>query len=478
MKHIIILIAFLVAFIPMKAQTDGFSISRNKVQLPWRNVEFFEVGNQLYACGDGLVLTIACSDNYVYAFQPDTTLQYMSKDMRYVVRNPRDSMYYFTEGDVTPQLFVYGDEKGFLSSKVKRVSLDGWKDGVGHPAFSSDGNLMVFSAVSGGGVGEYDLWGSLWDGKQWGGPFNMGRSFNSAGSEVSPSFYKDYLIFASNGLNPHKGDFELYAVKISSVDENLDKLIFGNHKVQLLPQPINSDSSDLSLVPNLSNGRGLWLSYRNGHRELFSYKGILDGVNICGKVADNTGLPIENAEVVVKQAGRVVGSVHTDKMGSFSVFVQPNTEYQLEIFKEKYYRYTKNIFAERGDENTLVYDLHQDVTLKTFTMNRPVTYTNIFPSSADVDITLEGMSQLASLVQFLRDNPNLSLSVSLLCDQTTDAEYNKLLCGRRLQSIERYFELSLPPNSRVTYSNANLLLSQQTSASMTNSLTVVVSDLY
>ena len=196
------------------------------------------------------------------------------------------------------------------------------------------------------------------------------------------------------------------------------------------------------------------------------------------KGGDNTGLPIENAEVVVKQAGRVVGSVHTDKMGSFSVFVQPNTEYQLEIFKEKYYRYTKNVFAERGDENTLVYDLHQDVTLKTFTMNRPVTYTNIFPSSADVDITLEGMSQLASLVQFLRDNPDLSLSVSLLCDQTTDAEYNKLLCGRRLQSIERYFELSLPPNSRVTYSNANLLLSQQTSASMTNSLTVVVSDLY
>ncbi len=478
MKRIIILIVLFAVLAPLKAQTGSFRIIRNNVRLPWTNIDCFVVDGQLYICGDGLLQTASVSADYIYAFQPDTLLQFLGTDVRYVVRNLCDSLYYYTVGDITPQLYVYSEERGFLSSKNKRISLEGWKDGVGHPTFSPDGNLMVFSAVSNGGFGEYDLWGSLWDGKQWGAPFNMGRYINSPGSEISPSFYKDYLIFSSDGFESGKGHFSLYAVKLPPQDENIDKIVFGNHLVQMLPEPINSDTGNLALVSNVSRGQGYWLSYRNGGRELFSYQGHLDGVNICGKVTDDTGLTISNAEVVVKHAGREIGSCHTDERGVYSVFVQSNVEYQLEIYKEKHYRYTCNIYAKRGDDNTLVYDLHHDVALKTFAMNRPFTYTNVFPSSADVDMTPEGLSELSSLVQFLRDNPNLTLTVSLLCDQTVDVEYNKMLCDRRLQSLVRYFESVLPPKSHVSYSNANLLVDTRPSASMTNFLTIVVSDLY
>ncbi len=68
----------------------------------------------------------------------------------------------------------------FSDMSGKKTSIDPFehngKFGVGHPAFSKDGERMIFSSDRPGGYGQMDLWYSDWVGGKWSIPVNMGRS--------------------------------------------------------------------------------------------------------------------------------------------------------------------------------------------------------------------------------------------------------------------------------------------------------------
>lgn len=82
---------------------------------------------------------------------------------------------------------------------------------VSHPAIAPDGSKLVFASDLEGGEGGLDLWISeRRDDLTWSTPVNLGRSINSEGDDVSPTFLSaDTLVFASNGIGG-KGGLDIF----------------------------------------------------------------------------------------------------------------------------------------------------------------------------------------------------------------------------------------------------------------------------
>lgn len=484
MKRSIILL--LLAFsLVASAQTEAFLTigPQNNIKLPWGLYNLSVVDGCLYGCSEGMMMTAAVSGDYAIAMEPDTLLQHADPNLNYVVRNPRDGRLYYcvSNGENGNRLYVHLKDKGFLNGlftkENERVVPKGWKGDVSHPTFSPDGNLMVFTSLSQSSFGGYDLWGSLWDGHQWGSPFNMGSRINTKGNDIHPVFYGDYLIFASDGLEKGAEGYNIYATRVRT-KASLDDIIFDNYVVQQLPMPINSNGDDWEIAVDSAQQRGYWISYRNGRDELYGYTGRLDGIMLWGTVADADGSPVIDAEVTLSLGGRTMCSTKTNTAGAYSLFVQPNQDYQITITKNAYYRYNRNISVGREDNRLLISEVLYDVSLEAMPLNKPIVMENLFGPNADIVLSAQGIEQLQPLVNFLRDNPLLKTIVSLYCDQTTDATYNNLLTERRISTIRTYMESVLPPENVIFYDNGNKNGQFSAEGSKKSTLTIVLSDTY
>jgi hypothetical protein len=82
------------------------------------------------------------------------------------------------------------------------------------------GNLLIFASDREGGYGGFDLWYSVFNGKDWSGPANFGKTINTEYDEYRPviisltedwEFRNDLMIFSSNRPGG-KGGFDLYYV--------------------------------------------------------------------------------------------------------------------------------------------------------------------------------------------------------------------------------------------------------------------------
>lgn len=82
-----------------------------------------------------------------------------------------------------------------------------------HPYIFNNDRSILFASNMPGGYGGYDIYVAHWDDETgvWGEPINLGSQVNTEGNEISPSFFNDLLIFASNGLVGF-GGYDLYSI--------------------------------------------------------------------------------------------------------------------------------------------------------------------------------------------------------------------------------------------------------------------------
>lgn len=484
MKRLTILL-LLALSLGASAQTEAFlTISpQNNIKLPWGLYNLSVVDGRLYGCSEDMMMTAVVSHDYVIAMEPDTLLQHADPDLNYVVRNPRDGLLYYTVGgsDGCNRLYVHKQDKGILNGlftkENQRVAPKGWNGDISHPTFSPDGTLMVFTSQSQSGFGGYDLWGSHWNGNRWDTPFNMGSRVNTKGNDIHPVFYGEYLIFVSDGLSESAEGYNIYAVHVRT-RASLEEIIFDNYVVQRLPMPLNSDADDWEVAVDSARQRGYWISTRNGKEELYGFTGRLDGVMLWGTVTDASGRPVADADVVLSLDGRSMCAAKTNAEGAYSLFVQPNKNYQITITQNAYYRYSRNISVEREDERLLISEVLFDVKLESMPLNQPVIFEELFAPNADIALTAEGIKKLQPLVNFLRDNPLLKTTISLCCDQTSDVSYNTLLTERRINTIREYMQSVLPAGTAISYNNGCKDGRFAADGSRKNRLTVVMSNTY
>jgi outer membrane protein OmpA-like peptidoglycan-associated protein len=257
---------------------------------------------------------------------------------------------------------IYFTRNNFVDGKINRTSeginnlkifisdFDGkeWKNirsfpynsdsySVGHPALSPDNKTLYFVSDMPGGLGETDIYKSVWTGGSWGKPLNLGESINTRGKEMFTYVDKDgILYFASNG-HPGSGGLDIFAAR---EEEN------GNYLVVNLGTSINSQYDDFGLVFNPDSLSGYFSSNRPGGRgadDNYYFKVNKIDLKVISH-DDHTKALLPGSKIaLVGSDGKVVDSKVADKEGSVEFSVDPREKYQLQAENATYIPQKKDV---------------------------------------------------------------------------------------------------------------------------------------
>ena len=453
-KTIAIAVAMLCC-LGMRAQTVEWiqGSPHPTVVLPWGISNLSIIDGRIYGCIEGMMVSASTTEGMATNLQPDTTLNHLAMEADYVTRNKHDSILYYTaKTSESPYGFYANVRERF--HKYQKIELRGWFRDVVHPVFSDDGQMMVFSSVGRVGLGGHDLWCSFWNGKKWSKPINMGNVVNSTGNEISPMFYGNYLIYASDGLANGRNDYELYSVRLKS-NAKSDDIIFGNITIQRLPYPFNSKGNDKELVVDESQNSVYWVSDRDGKDALWTYQGGLESVVLTGSVNDDFGHPVGGAEVRILLEGRRVAITTTDSLGRYTMLLQPSKKYEMMVSRDDYFTLRFKQPVSRDGELQMVAKQKKDVVLPSLAFNRPLRFDNVYSRPLQIEMDSKTENILMPVVNFLRDNPQVAMRVTVVSDNTEDLSFNNTLTEQRISQLQLFFRTVLPPSTQIIYRNGN-----------------------
>lgn len=477
-------------FNTLRAQESAFEANKQTMAiLPGRVSNVSIVDGELYCYSSGILLKAQRSGQQLLGFWADTIFSKFAEGIDYVVRHPQSDQLYFTIRDKKGRSFLYcGTRKGEKYS-VKRVRLGGnWLFNKGmtvhHPTFTLDGKIMIFSSADKGrSQGGYDLWYSQYDGKRWSKPTNLGSRVNTPGDDITPSIYRDCLLFSSNGHQDDAGRLHHYATRLVSdrvQGDTVGMLQIGRSRVQKLPSPLNDASAnDFDMAIDTASGYGYWVSSRglsSSDSQLFSFAGALDGVQLWGLVSDVFEHTLAGVRVTARQGDKVVCNTVTDQDGFYHMYLQCGQFYDLSFHLDNYFVAFETINTEKSDDELLIAEARRDVILDRLPLGERIYYEDLFGPNVDIELSDEGMDKLGPLVRFLNDNPAMSVQMSLTNDLTDDRTFNRLLTEQRIQSLQTYLYPLLPPTVKVTIANGCAGTAGCTNASGVSRLMVIVEE--
>ena len=219
-------------------------------------------------------------------------------------------------------------------SKITPSNLNNPAYSIGHPAVSPDGNSLVFASDMPGGQGGTDLYmASIESDGTLGTPVNLGPKINTANNELFPWYNQDkQLFFASNG-HPGLGGFDLFVTEIREGKEPFTPMN--------LQSPINSASDDIAIAFHADMQGYFSSNRRKGNDDIYRFtqlRPIVFKVIMSGTVTDvNTNDTLKDAELsIVNAQGSLVASVTTDGKGFYSVNLEPDQKYTVEVKKTEH----------------------------------------------------------------------------------------------------------------------------------------------
>ncbi|MES2620411.1 MAG: carboxypeptidase regulatory-like domain-containing protein [Bacteroidota bacterium] len=258
----------------------------------------------------------------------------------YIDRSNYNGKRAFPSADKTVKLKIYRivwlpDAKRWGDELIEAVPFNDKEYSVGHPSLTKDGKTLYFASDKPGGYGGVDIYTSTREiGGQWGTPINLGPKVNTTGDEMFPNIAEDgNLYFASNG---HTG--------LGGLDVFSSSLIKTGNKItnwtdpENLGYPINTNSDDFGYVIHRDQKRGYFVSNRPGGQgddDIYSF--TRKGVILNGIVYEEaTGLPIADAEVIMKEEEVEKAKLKSGREGDFTTAAVPGRRYKFFATKPGY----------------------------------------------------------------------------------------------------------------------------------------------
>jgi outer membrane protein OmpA-like peptidoglycan-associated protein/tetratricopeptide (TPR) repeat protein len=299
--------------------------------------------------------------------------------------------------------------------------------------FSSDRKLQS--------RGGYDIWYSIYDPrtKQYRRPQNAGKQVNTERDEWTPvyDFEESKLYFASNGQVGF-GGFDIFsAVGGPSRYTDLRNLGF----------PINTPADELYYIKDPVGRRDAYIvSNRVGSialknptccddiwRVLYEPKLV-----VVGKVLDRKSQQMmENVAVkMVDQKNEL--KTYNSSDGTFGFNMTRGNTYVITGDKAGYSSTRATVSTmdvkrtDPGDTVTVV--IYMDTISNGFMVS------NVYYDYDKATLRPESIASLDSLVNFMKDNPSLSVEIYSFADAKGADEYNINLSKRRAQAVVNYLE--------------------------------------
>lgn len=374
--------------------------------------------------------------------------------------NPGGDIFYFTkckEGDTMkiicniyysqfgtngwgiPTLVPLGGEEG-TSNTNPFVARVGKKDVL---FFSSNRHLQS--------RGGYDIWYSIIDPRNnsYRRPQNCGKTINTTRDDITPYYdtRKQQLFFASNGRESF-GGFDIYVA---------DGGPSRYRNIHNMGYPINTSADELYYIKDpVGKPDAYVVSNRIGSFALKNPTCCNDiwriqyepRLVVMGKVLSKRTQELEPQTVVkmVDQKGEM--NTYNSEDGNFLFNMSRGHSYVITGDKPGYTSSRASVSTmeiKRSDPDDTV-----TVTIFLDSIRNSFSVSNIYYDYDKATLRPESVSSLDSVVNFLKDNPSISVEIYSYTDSKGTPEYNLALSQRRAQSVLDYLEKNGVDRARLT----------------------------
>jgi len=329
-------------------------------------------------------------------------------------------------------------EEGKLVNEEK-LKINKLTYSVAHPALTADGKWMFFTSDMPGGFGETDIYlAKVLDNGQLDDVKNLGPEINTTGKEMFPFVHNDVLCFSSDG-HYGMGGLDVFAATILK-----DMKVAG---LKNLGAPINSNRDDFAFIISKDEKYGYFSSNRKkgkGDDDIYYFtKKPIDCKQqlLAGTVKSNK-VPVQNADVkVYDEQGKLVATLKTGIDGAYSVNVDCNRKYTIEISKPDH----STVRQEAVVGNLSVTPQDNDVVLESLeSVSRKEgdeIIIDIDPIYFDLDkynVRPDAAIELDKVVDVMKKFPSMVIRIESHTDSRQTHKYNITLSNNRAKATYNY----------------------------------------
>jgi outer membrane protein OmpA-like peptidoglycan-associated protein/Tol biopolymer transport system component len=347
-------------------------------------------------------------------------------------------------------IYVSGLVKGGWSTPVNLGQPVNSPYSEKHPTISADGRMLIFASNRPGGKGSYDLWMSVRKGRGWSPPVNLGDSVNTTQLEQSPFLHPDQrsLYFSSNGWTG-MGEGDLFYSRLGpdrswSAPRNLGF-------------PVNTFHDEIGLSVNAAGNRAYFASDREGRGDTDLYTFDLpqevrpvEVSYLSGRIYDSRNMKGIQAivQLIELETGEVVmETLSLPGEGDYLVSLPTDRDYALNVSAEDYLFYSAH-FAFSG-QHSRTNPYRRDIPLERITIGSRVVLNNVFFSTGSHSLLPASVAELERVMEFLDENPSLSVEIGGHTDSTGTPDSNLLLSERRADAVVAYLTARGIENDRL-----------------------------
>ena len=329
------------------------------------------------------------------------------------------------------------------------INTDFWESS---PAISPDKRALYFSSTRPGGYGGADLYVSfLKPNGRWTEAVNMGPTINTAGDEMAPFIHADNqtLYFTSDGL-PGYGGSDLFVLK---------KLSNGQWGVpENMGYPINTIENEGSLAVAADGYTAYYASDREDSRgglDIYSFTLPVDArpfktIYVKGVVTDlisKKGLPA-NLELTDNASGTLINKVQTDELGNYFITLPEGKDYTFTVNRKGYLFYS-SAYALSGAAPDSTYV--KNIALEPIKLASSFVFTQVLFENNSFALLPPSLPELNKLVQILEENPSMHIQISGHTDNVGKDTDNLTLSTNRAKAIVKYLSSKGIAAERLTY---------------------------
>jgi len=303
------------------------------------------------------------------------------------------------------------------------------------PTLSVDGRTLFFASDRPGGRGGTDIYATNRTASGWTRPQNLGEPVNTALDEMSPSIAPDSktLFFSSNG-HGGVGGFDLFAARGGNLRGT------GWTTIENMGTPINSAFNDHYFISLPNSDNGFFASDRAGVLDIYSAAPnpfpAEALVTVSGVVIDRLTRQPLAADITVTDlsSGEVVGTFRTDSRdGAYYVVLTRGRRYSITATAPDYIFYSDEYSVPPAAQGQ---DLKKDIELSR--LGQGTTRLLVFFDFDKSVLKDESKPDLNRAVEFLRQNPGISVEIAGHTDSVGNAPYNKKLSQSRAEAVRQY----------------------------------------
>jgi len=321
--------------------------------------------------------------------------------------------------------FSRKDNSGYWSSPINLSNINTPYDEEGvfiHP----DGKTLYFSSKGHNTMGGYDIFKSVNENGKWSKPVNLGYPINTPDDDL-------YFVLSASGIHAYIsssrkgtiGDQDLFIItyfvaKPTVPSSEVNLLAWRAHPSQ--------DIKFENLIGESSPSLILWK----------------------GKVMDEMGTPLE-AQIILtdNETGEQISEFYSNsETGKFIVSLPAGKNYGVAVKKTGYLFHSENFNIP---ENASFKEVNKDIILKKIAVGAEVVLNNIFFDFNKATLRPESKTELQNVIEFLQQNPNISLEISGHTDNVGSYEYNLNLSEKRAQAVVDYLIQQGIPSNRLVY---------------------------